>query len=112
MHNFCDGCFIGSAFHLCGESMGWSVTAATVYHEIAQEMSDYVVLTDPEQGRLQPWQAIIFNFLSGLSVVLGVLVILAQDMSNLDVGMILAFGGGVYLQIGESSYICRAKRYK
>ena len=112
MHNFCDGCFIGSAFHLCGESMGWSVTAATVYHEIAQEMSDYVVLTDPEQGRLQPWQAIILNFLSGLSVVLGVLVILAQDMSNLDVGMILAFGGGVYLQIGESSYICRAQRYK
>jgi len=83
-----------------------------VYHEIAQEMSDYVVLTDPEQGRLQPWQAIILNSLSGLSVVLGVLVILAQDMSNLDVGMILAFGGGVYLQIGESSYICRAQRYK
>ena len=112
MHNFCDGCFIGSAFHLCGDSMGWTVTAATVYHEIAQEISDYVVLTDPEQGRLQPWQALILNFLSGLSVVFGVLVILAQDLSNLEVGMILAFGGGVYLQIGESSYICRAQRYK
>merc|ERR1712216_392922 len=107
MHNFCDGCFIGSAFHLCGESMGWSVTAATVYHEIAQEISDYVVLTDPEQGRLQPWMALSLNFLSGLSVILGVLVILAQDMSNLDVGMILAFGGGVYLQIGAGECMPR-----
>ena len=95
MHNFCDGIFIGSAFALCGDTMGWSVTAATVYHEIAQEISDFVVLTDPK--------------LSGLSVLLGVIVILSAELSNLDTGMILAYGGGIYLQIAASE--CMPKIY-
>ena len=110
MHNFCDGIFIGSAFALCGNTMGWSVTAATVYHEIAQEISDFVVLTDPKQGALKPLMALGFNFASGLSVLLGVLVILSQDLSNLDTGMILAYGGGIYLQIAASE--CMPRIYK
>eukprot|EP00958_Prasinococcus_capsulatus_P009972 scaffold970_cov412-Prasinococcus_capsulatus_cf.AAC.2 len=36
MHNLCDGLFIGSAFLLCGNSIGWSVTVATILHELAQ----------------------------------------------------------------------------
>jgi zinc transporter ZupT len=36
LHNFCDGIFIGTAFVTCGHSMGWSVTAATAFHELAQ----------------------------------------------------------------------------
>ena len=110
MHNFCDGIFIGSAFALCGDTMGWSVTAATVYHEIAQEISDFVVLTDPEQGAMKPFTALAFNFISGLSVLIGVIVILSQDLSNLETGMILAYGGGIYLQIAASE--CMPKVYK
>ena len=109
MHNFCDGIFIGSAFALCGDTMGWSVTAATVYHEIAQEISDFVVLTDPKQGALKPFTALGFNFVSGLSVLLGVIVILSAELSNLDTGMILAYGGGIYLQIAASE--CMPKIY-
>ena len=110
MHNFCDGLFIGSAFALCGNSMGWSVTAATVYHELAQEISDFVVLTDPRQGALKALTALGFNFVSGLSVLIGVLVILSQDLSNLETGMILAYGGGIYLQIAASE--CMPKIYQ
>ena len=110
MHNFCDGIFIGSAFALCGNSMGWSVTAATVYHELAQEISDFVVLTHPKQGALKALTALGFNFVSGLSVLIGVLVILSQDLSNLETGMILAYGGGIYLQIAASE--CMPKIYK
>merc|ERR1712216_1005423 len=110
MHNFCDGIFIGSAFALCGDTMGWSVTAATLYHEIAQEISDFVVLTDPKQGALKPFTALGFNFASGLSVLLGVLVILSQNLSNLETGMILAYGGGVYLQIAATE--CMPRFYK
>ena len=36
LHNLCDGFFIGSAFLLCGSSKGWGVSAATIYHELAQ----------------------------------------------------------------------------
>merc|ERR1712216_16287 len=110
MHNFCDGIFIGSAFALCGNSMGWSVTAATVYHELAQEISDFVVLTNPRQGALKALTALGFNFVSGLSVLIGVLVILSQDLSNLETGMILAYGGGIYVQIAASE--CMPKIYQ
>jgi len=107
MHNFCDGIFIGAAFNLCEHSVGWSVTAATIYHEIAQELSDFVILTDPNQGGLKKLYALAVNFLSGISVIIGVLVVLSQDLSNYDTGMILAYGGGVYVQIGAAECMPR-----
>ena len=133
-HNFCDGIFIGTAFVTCGASMGWSVTAATAFHELAQEISDYIVLTvrhltvirltrigpsmlmceraarliaaalhvaSQTQAKLTPFKALALNFLSGTSVIIGVVVVLAVDAIEGQVtGMLLAFGGGVYLQIG------------
>ena len=74
-----------------------------------QEISDFV-LTDPKQGALKPFTAIAFNFISGLSVLIGVIVILEQDLSNLDTGMILVYRGGIYLQIAASE--CMPKVYK
>jgi len=110
MHNFADGVFIGTAFHTCGSSMGWTVTAATAFHEIAQEVSDFVVLTDPLQGGLKPFKALFLNFLSGTSVILGVVVVLGiEELTNTATGMILAFGGGVYIHLGATE--CMAKCY-
>merc|ERR1712216_991832 len=110
MHNFCDGIFIGSAFALCGNSMGWSVTAATVYHELAQEISDFVVLTDPKQGALKALTALGFNFVSGLSVLIGVLIILSQDLSNLETGMILAYAVASTFRLPRPSACPRSTR--
>lgn len=45
LHNLCDGFFIGAGFRYCGDSRGWSIAAATIIHEIAQELSDYTLLT-------------------------------------------------------------------
>jgi len=39
LHNLVDGLFIGAAFSGCDTAMGWTITAATVYHELAQEIS-------------------------------------------------------------------------
>jgi zinc transporter ZupT len=108
LHNLCDGFFIGAAFLGCGSSMGWSVTAATIYHELAQEIADYVVLTDPKRGALKPVIALTINFISGTSVVFGTLIILAQDsISHTTIGYILAFSGGVYIQIGATECMSR-----
>ena len=63
--------FIATAFATCGSGMGWSVTLATVFHELAQEISDYVVLTQPHQANLRPLHALFLNFLSGTSVLIG-----------------------------------------
>uniref|UniRef100_A0A7S2JFB7 Uncharacterized protein n=1 Tax=Haptolina brevifila TaxID=156173 RepID=A0A7S2JFB7_9EUKA len=102
MHNFVDGIFIGAAFANCSATKGWVVTAATIYHELAQELADFLILTDPLQGGLKPRTALVLNFLSGISVLLGIIVIFAQDVGNVEQGMLLAYGGGVYIHIGAA----------
>merc|ERR1712091_526698 len=62
VHNLCDGFFIGAAFAGCGESFGWTVAWGTVAHEVAQELSDYCVLTG-SKCRLRPLVALGLNFL-------------------------------------------------
>ena len=47
--------------------MGWGIFLATVYHEIAQEIADFAILTSPEVG-LSVGKAMLLNFLAGTSV--------------------------------------------
>merc|ERR1712054_350913 len=102
MHNLVDGVFIGAAFVGCSNEVGWTIVAATIYHELAQEVSDYLVLTDPMQGALTPVKALILNFLSGLSIVIGALIVVGAEPGDQANGCLLAFGGGVYIQIAAT----------
>jgi len=102
MHNLVDGFFIGAAFVGCSNSVGWTIVAATIYHELAQEVSDYLVLTDPMQAALKPLTALFLNFISGLSVVLGAIIVVGADPGDQTNGQLLAFGGGVYIQIAAT----------
>ena len=99
MHNLCDGFFLGAAFKGCGSDFGWRVAMATILHEIPQELADYILLTGPDVA-LSPVQALVANFISGLSVLIGATIILASDVSNAGIGLMLAFAGGVYLHVG------------
>merc|ERR1719482_1252106 len=109
VHNLVDGFIIGIAFMGCPDR-AWIITPGTIYHEIAQEISDYFVLTDPLQGGLSTKVALLLNFLSGTSVVIGALIICGiKEIDGASEGMLLAFGGGVYLQIGAAE--CMAKVY-
>ena len=57
----------------------WPLPALTCAVSLrAQEISDYLVLTDKAQGNLKPLMALALNFVSGLSVILGVIIIMAQ----------------------------------
>eukprot|EP00441_Pelagodinium_beii_P009105 CAMPEP_0197704732 /NCGR_PEP_ID=MMETSP1338-20131121/126082_1 /TAXON_ID=43686 ORGANISM="Pelagodinium beii, Strain RCC1491" /NCGR_SAMPLE_ID=MMETSP1338 /ASSEMBLY_ACC=CAM_ASM_000754 /LENGTH=558 /DNA_ID=CAMNT_0043288635 /DNA_START=47 /DNA_END=1723 /DNA_ORIENTATION=+ len=107
-HNLCDGFFLGAAFKGCGESFGWGVAAATLLHEIPQEIADFAILTGPEAG-LSNMAALAVNFVSGLSVLLGTAIILFTDVSNDAIGLLLAFGGGVYIHVGAVD--CMPKMY-
>ena len=93
MHNLCDGIFMGTAFRFCNGPLAWSVTLATIFHEIAQELSDYLVLTDPAQGALQPPLALLLNGLSGLSVLLGLLVPLQRLLLASQKAQLTSFVG-------------------
>ena len=99
VHNLTDGFFIGAAFQDCNSSMAWGIAIATILHEIPQELSDYLILTGPQVG-LSTLSAVLVNFATGLSVILGAIIILAIDIKTSTTGLLLAFGGGIYLQIG------------
>ncbi|GMI22503.1 hypothetical protein TeGR_g9075 [Tetraparma gracilis] len=105
-HNFADGVFIGAAFMSCDPAFGWSVAVSTILHEISQELADFFILTGV--CGLSPTVALILNFVSGLSVVAGALIIAFVEISNPALGYILAIGGGIYIQVGGTEMLPRA----
>ena len=106
-HNLADGFFIGSAFLLCSKSIGWTLVATTIYHEIAQEIADYVLLTT--HCGLTIIEALVLNFLSGSSVMLGVVIILSVDLDGPAIGSILAVSAGVYVYIAVGECVPRVQ---
>lgn len=50
-------------------------------------------------GKMSPLRALLCNFLSGLGVLLGGVIVLAVEYDKLFVGLVLAFGGGCYLYV-------------
>jgi hypothetical protein len=105
-HNFTDGIFIGTAFMLCTHDLAIAISAATIYHELAQELADYFLLT--KHCNLRPAMALTLNFVSGLSVLFGGLLILSVDMNSNTTGCLLAVGAGVYLHIAAVECLPRA----
>jgi zinc transporter ZupT len=94
-HNFADGIFVGTAFMLCSYDLAVTIALATIYHEIAQEVADFYVLT--KHCNLKTWVALVLNFIGGLSVLIGALIVLAVDINSMISGCILAVGGGIYV---------------
>merc|ERR1740123_2361477 len=99
MHNLCDGFFVGTAFKDCSDTMAWSIAISTSLLALPQELSDYLILTGPQVGLSTLW-ALVINFVTGLSVLLGAVIVLSVSVSDATTGLLLAFGGGIYLQIG------------
>ncbi|GMH87995.1 hypothetical protein TrVE_jg2380 [Triparma verrucosa] len=104
-HNFTDGTFIAGAFLLCDSSFGWTVATSTIIHEIAQEIADYFVLTTV--CGFGPAMALFLNFLSGVSVLFGCMLVAESDIDPNSLGYLLAFGGGVYISIGATECMPR-----
>jgi len=108
-HNFADGVFIGSAFLLCDRNLAIIVTATTVFHELSQELADYFLLTN--QCGFSPMKALAFNFVSGFSVMLGLVVVFATDVSDTAIGVILAMSAGVYFYVALTECAPRINAY-
>ena len=109
-HNFADGIFVGVGFLLCSRDVALSILFITLYHEIAQELADFFILTK-HAGLTVLW-ALGLNFLSGLSVMLGGITVLAvKDLTSQAVGIILAIAAGVYIYIGASECTPRADKH-
>lgn len=106
-HNFTDGVFVGTAFLLCGDQVAWTIVASTIYHELAQEIADYALLR--YHCGFSPLIALVYNFISGFSVVLGGLVILSIEMSEQTKGVTLSIAAGVYAYIAACECVPRVQ---
>jgi zinc transporter ZupT len=104
-HNFTDGIFIGTSFLLCSRDVGYTIVATTVYHELAQEIADFALLH--HHCGIVVWKALMYNFISGFSVMIGALLILSFDMSETAQGTTLAIAAGIYIYIAACECVPR-----
>lgn len=96
VHNFIDGLIIGASY-IVSIPVGIATTIAVILHEIPQEIGDFGVLL---HGGFSRGRALLFNFLSALTAVLGLLVsiILIGLISEVTVFLIpFAAGGFIYI---------------
>lgn len=45
-HNFADGVTVGAAFLSCSSTVGWTVSSATLLHEVPHELANFMVLVN------------------------------------------------------------------
>ncbi len=99
---------MGTAFLNCNRDLAIAISAATVYHEIAQEIADYFMLT--KFCNIPPLKALFLNFINGLSVLFGAIMIVGiENMSDVGIGSILAVSSGVYFYISVAECFPRAR---
>ena len=100
LHNFIDGLIIGGTY-LASIPLGIATTIAVIVHEIPQEISDFGVLL---YGGFTIRRAVIFNFLTALTAILGTVVALLIDGKiNGFIPFIIAFtaGGFIYIAVAD-----------
>jgi len=100
LHNFIDGVVIVAAFSLSVE-LGVATTIGVILHEIPQEISDFGVLI---YGGFTKAKALLFNFLSGITAIVGALcgfalINVAQGSMPLLIGV--TAGGFIYISASD-----------
>jgi zinc and cadmium transporter len=102
VHNFIDGMVIAASYSV-DFGLGLTTTLAVVLHEIPQEIGDFGVLVN---GGLAPRKALTFNFLSGLTAVLGAVIALLVGplIKNFSIVLLPVTAGG-FIYIAGSDLI-------
>ena len=96
VHNLIDGMVIGATY-MVNIPLGLTTTLAIVLHEIPQEMGDFGVLI---HGGLSVKKAIVFNFFSALTAVLGAILSLAigPHLQGYTISLVpITAGGFIYI---------------
>jgi len=100
VHNLIDGMVIGASY-LASIPLGVTTTLAVIFHEIPQEIGDFGVLL---HGGLSVRKALLFNFLSALTAVLGAVVSLMlgpRIAGYTDVMLPITAGGFIYIAAAD-----------
>jgi zinc and cadmium transporter len=104
VHNFIDGLIIAGSY-IASFPVGVATTLAVVFHEIPQEIGDYGVLL---HGGFSKNKALLFNFLTALTAILGALLALALStiipIENFKI-LLLSFAAGEFIYIAGSDLV-------
>ncbi|MDH7563521.1 MAG: ZIP family metal transporter [Candidatus Bathyarchaeota archaeon] len=95
VHNFIDGMIIAATF-LISSGLGFATTLAVIFHEIPQEIGDFGVQI---YGGLSKRRALMYNFISALTAVVGATVVLSMKyIQSAEIYIVpFAAGGFVYI---------------
>lgn len=102
IHNLIDGVIIAGAY-LVSIPAGIATTIAVIFHEIPQEISDFGVLL---QGGFTKKKALLFNFLSALTAILGMIVafLLSSYVEHVE-SYLIPFSAGAFIYIAAADLI-------
>lgn len=102
VHNFIDGLAIGASF-LVNIPLGVATTIAVILHEIPHEIGDFGALI---HGGFSKKNALIYNFISGLTAIVGTIVALSINNVITNVNpYLMAFAAANLLYIAGSDLI-------
>ncbi len=102
LHNFVDGALIAAGFSV-GIPLGIVATFAIAAHEIPQEIGDFAILI---HGGFSRARALLFNFISALTAILGALAtfFFAKNVEGI-IPIILAIAGGGFIYVAAVDLI-------
>lgn len=104
MHNLLGGFAVAGAF-IADVRLGIGAWLAAVAHEVPQELGDFAVLVD---GGWDKRRALLFNFASALTFLVGGLLAYAASLS-FEVAFLLPFAAGNFIYIAASDLIPEVK---
>jgi zinc and cadmium transporter len=102
LHNFLGGLAVGGVF-LVDIQLGITAWFAAAMHEIPQELGDFAVLVN---GGWKKGKALLFNLISGLTFLVGgIVVYFASTQFDVNTDYLIAFGAGNFIYIAASDLI-------
>lgn len=100
LHNIVDGILIAASY-LVSIPLGISTTLAVAAHELPQEIGDFAVLVHSGFSRAK---ALLYNFLSALTAIIGALITLffAGSVEGLEMYLVpIAAGNLLYIAVAD-----------
>jgi zinc and cadmium transporter len=109
LHNFIDGVLIAASF-LVSVPLGIGTTIAVIFHEIPQELGDFGSLIYAGFSKVK---ALMFNFLSALSAVVGAVVVLIMGSNFSEyISLMIPITAGGFIYIAMADLMPELKKTK
>ena len=103
IHNFIDGMIIAATYIIAFESgnyaIGFTTTLAVIFHEIPQEIGDFVVSI---YGGLSKKKALTYNFVSAITAVVGAVATYHLAYLQSIETLLVPFAAGVFIYIAAT----------